>query len=196
VEIELSLQNAAGDEVNRNGTSLLLFPATPPERTTSVQVAERWDGAIARHVADGGRAVIVATEDGALPSGGNLAIRAREGTRWKGEWAQGMTWLRSALTWDSPLLPRMDLTWAGLTPAHVIHGFKTEAPDDVLAGLYLGWIHSTVATVGAFRHGFGSAIVCTFPVLDDDPLAAWMLARLCQIAAAPSFAPSTELADA
>ncbi|HEX2234812.1 MAG TPA: glycoside hydrolase family 2 TIM barrel-domain containing protein [Actinomycetota bacterium] len=195
VHIDLVLLDRRGAEVNRNRLVALAFPATAPSAAGTALVAPRWDRDVARHVEGGGRAVVVAASDGALPDGLGVALQAREGTKWKGEWAQGMTWLRPALTRGLALEPWVDLVWAGLTPRHVLRGYRPERRADVLAGLYLGWIHSTAAAVAGFRHGAGAGILCTFPLLDapDDPLAAWMLARLTDIAGAPTFAPETPL---
>ncbi|HEX2052000.1 MAG TPA: glycoside hydrolase family 2 TIM barrel-domain containing protein [Actinomycetota bacterium] len=163
-----------------------------------VVVAPRWDDDVEDALARGERAVIVATGAGALPDCG-LAVEARAGSRWEGHWAQGMGWLRPALRAGLPLRPRVDLTFLDLVPEHVVAGYEPEAAGDVLAGLYVGWIHATAATVGTFSCGDGAGIVCTFPVAESygrDPLATALLDRLVDLAAAPGFAPVTRIAPA
>jgi hypothetical protein len=195
LHVDVVLLDRRGAEINRNRVTALVFPAARPAPHADVVVAPRWDDDVARRVEDGGRVVVVASDEGALPDGLGVSLQAREGTKWKGEWAQGMTWLRPALTRALALEPWVDLGWAGLTPRHVLRGYRPEQRADVLAGLYLGWIHSTVAAIAGFRRGAGAGVLCTFPLLDapDDPLAAWTLARLTAIAGAPSFAPGMEL---
>lgn len=69
------------------------------------------------------------------------------------------------------------------------------APDnrDVLAGYYVGWVRSTVATVGTFSHGAGAGVICTLPLAKAygaDPLATELTHRLIQIIGASDFAPT------
>ena len=193
--VHFSLRDAFGAEINRNEVALLLLPDQADEPDARVRVAPSWDEVLAEHVKAGGRAVVVATDDRALPAGGTLEVRRRVGTKWQGQWAQGMGWLRPQLTSGLSLLPRVDLVWAGLTPRHVILGYAPETHADVLAGYYVGWLRATVATVASFRHGAGVAIACTFPLLDDaeDPLARAMLRRLRTLAGSRDLAPETEL---
>ncbi|MBA3431658.1 MAG: glycoside hydrolase family 2, partial [Actinobacteria bacterium] len=116
IAIDLELRTAVGRHVNKNSLELLVLPAatTPfgvpvrpsrelaakiapraavegPDVRTAVAVAERWDSDVAAHVGDGGRAVIVAASEGALPGGWSLQVVKRDGSTWEGNWAQGMT---------------------------------------------------------------------------------------------------------
>jgi hypothetical protein len=194
--VEASLRDALGAEINRTDLALLLFPEEPRGAPfTEVRVEPRWDQALDDHVASGGRAVVVATQADALPQGASIHVVARAKTKWEGDWAQGMGWLRRELRSGLPLLARVDLTWEGMNPRHVVLGYAPEAARDVLAGYYVGWIHATAATIAAFRHGAGAALACTFPLLDvaADPLARALLRRLVELAAAPELAPTTSL---
>jgi hypothetical protein len=192
--VEVVLRDRFGNPLNRATVDVMLFPDEPAPRDPAVRVARRWDDDVAAHVARGGRAAIVATDPGALPRDATLEVVEREGTRWKGDWAQGLTWLRPRLCDGLPVLPRIDLAWAGLTPPRVVRGYAPSQRDDVLAGMFLGWLHSTVAIAGAFRHRDGAAVVTTLPVLGgDDPLAEWMLGRITIVAGAPQLAPATVL---
>ena len=193
----LRILDASGREVNRNHVELVLFPAEPSVGGSAgereVVVAQRWSDELAAWMERGGRAVILAAADDALPSTSSIGLRRREGSVWKGDWAQGMGWLRPLLTEGIPVGPRMDLAFADLAPQHVVTGYRPSERDDVLSGMYVGWIHATVATIAGFRHGRGAGIICALP-LDGashaDPLAASLLDRLVVLAGDPAFAPT------
>jgi hypothetical protein len=78
----------------------------------------------------------------------------------------------------------------------VIAGYEPDVCADILAGHYLGWLHRVRATVATFTHGRGSGVLCTLPLLDRanaDPLAAALIARMTQIAGAPTFEPGMRI---
>ena len=195
--LHLSLRDHNDREVNHNSIPLLFF--TPSDATPgaySEVVRGRLDDATATDLDSGGRVVVIATTEDALPPGLTTSIEQRSGSAWKGDWAQGMSWLRPSLTMGLPLLSRMDMTFVGLTPRHVIRGYGPDDKHDVLSGYYLGWLHATVANIAAFRYGSGAGIICTLPLLEhcnDDPLAAALLNRLCEMVTTPNFSPTKRL---
>jgi hypothetical protein len=209
--VEVVLRDRHGRRAARSTTELLLFPAyeprleAAPSKTKSsrgdpgVVVTESWNNELADHLRAGGRALIVANHETALPAGKTLSLRARAGTPWEGDWAQGMGWLRPEVHEGLGVGPRVSSLFSGLAPELVVLGYEPEAATDVLAGLYLGWIREVVATAGAFRAGEGAGIVCTWPLLGSygrDPLATVLLDRLTELAARPGFRPRTTFAPA
>jgi hypothetical protein len=148
-----------------------------------VVIAQRWDAQLADRVASGTPAVVFACRDDALPAGFPLAVRARAETRWVGVWAQGMGWLRPMLSEGLAIGPRVDLAFTGITARHVLHGLGPERRDDMLAGLYVGWLRDTVGTIVVVRHGAGAAVVCTYRLLEQaesDGLACMLVDRLAE----------------
>ena len=140
--------------------------------------------------------MLLAHDEDALPGGLSLKIRRRAGSIWEGDWAQGMGWLRPALTEGFPLRPNIDFSFSGITPEQVVTGYTPADSSDVLAGYYVGWVRSTVATIGTFSHGSGSGIVCTLPLANGyavNPLAGALTNRLIELLVAPDFAPAKTL---
>ncbi len=219
--LEAVLRDGRGRFAARTELELLLFPAHPQPPAVpvwssvgapalaargwqiaaglgaaAVAVAERWDPGVAAFVSSGGRAVILARDEDAFPEGSSLALHARAGSRWEGDWAQGMGFLRPELHEDLGSGPRLSSLFEAVTADHVVTGYTPAARSDILGGYYLGWLRDLVAIVGAFRMGSGRGIVCALPVLDRygrDPLATALLDRLIELAASPSLNPSTSL---
>jgi len=220
--LHLWLEDRWGRTVNHNSHELLLWPERPepgsallwardalgqaleeigwaveddPQAGT-IAVTRSWDDELDRWVRAGGRALLLADGEDALSPGLALRVRRRAGSIWEGDWAQGMGWLRPALTEGLPLRPRIDFSFSGLTPEEVVLGYAPADNRDVLAGYYAGWVRSTVATIGAFSHGSGAGVICTLPLAQasgSDPLATELIGRLIHIIGAPDFAPAKRL---
>ncbi len=160
-----------------------------------VIVVDRWTDEVAARVAAGERCIVVASDPSALPGEARLSVRDRAGTLWQGHWAQGMGWLDPRLIAGLGVGPRVGAAFTGITPGSVITGYMPQEHPDVSAGYFVGWLHAHVATIGAFRHGDGAGVVCTFPLLDphDDPLARSLLGRVRSLVADPAFAPAVPL---
>lgn len=206
--VEVVLRDRRGREAARSSCELLVLPerrarldpATLTTRATGagdeVVVAMRWSEEVAAHLRRGGRALLLAHGEDALPPGGALTLRARPGTRWEGDWAQGMGWLRPEVHEPLGIGPRVSRLFSGLTPELVMLGYQAGAARDILAGLYVGWIRDPVATIGAFRAGAGAGIVCTWPLLASygpDPLATELVDRLIELVASRALEPVTAL---
>jgi hypothetical protein len=199
----LRLRWVDGDRiVATNEAPIWLFPATERPRR-EIPVATRWSE-IEPHIRGGGRAVVVAMDEDAVPADGDVRLEAfaREdgdpGSVYGSGWtlAAGMGWLSPTVTAGLAVGPAVDLAFEGLTPRFVIDGYAPARRADVLAGHYLGWLHRMRATIAAFAHGAGAGILCTFPLAGPDggdPLAEALLDRLREIAAGPTFMPATRL---
>jgi hypothetical protein len=198
VAISASLVEAGGSIVARNDIRVLIWPRadrpspwTVGERIGEILLADSLDEAVTEFLSDGGKALLIVTDPHALNGTASLRVAARAGTRWQGDWAQGLHWLHPSLLGDAPLPNFLSMVWCGLVPRHVLLGYEPRHASDLLAGYFVGWIRHVVPTIARYSFGAGAGIVTTFPLLDhpDDPLAAWLLDRLVHMASAPSFPP-------
>jgi hypothetical protein len=199
VAVSLSLELLGADPAGsvRSSTTLWLFPDETAARSSEVMIASKWDE-VADRIEEGGRAVVIASDDDALPDGGIVRL-----DRWDADddatgWfrSAGLGWLHPGLTDGMAFGPRVGLAFLGITPQHRLRGYGPDRRSDVLAGHYLGWIRDVTASIAAFRHGRGAGIVCTFPLLDADgrdPVATALLDRLVALVEARSFTAETVL---
>ncbi len=194
-DLEVVLLDRHGRLVNRDSLSLVALTSPPPvDPNGAAIVRSRLDEQTIGHLEAGGRAVIVAGSADAVPSGLGLELHRREGSRWSGDWAQGLGFVRPAVSAGLGIGPRVDLTFGGVAPQHVLDGVGPEHAQDMLGGLYLGWIHNMAGTVVAFRCGRGAGIVTTFRLLSEDALGRHVLARLVALVSDEGFRPELELA--
>jgi hypothetical protein len=123
----------------------------------------------------------------------NIALTARHGTMWRGDWIAGFSWVRrDGVFADLPGGPMVDLSYDRVVPHHVMTGFRTwEWADKVHAGLVVGWAHKPAALIAERQVGRGHLVATTFRLFGEpagqDPLAAALFDRL--IALAMSRAP-------
>jgi hypothetical protein len=88
---------------------------------------------------------------------------------WTGDWIGAFSWISTELA--PSLLPRrapLDFTYAEVLPDHVLTGYDpTQHADEVLAGMFAGWVHAPVALAWSFSHGKGRLTITTFHVAPE-----------------------------
>ena len=131
----------------------------------------------------GGRVLLLAEDEQALQMHvPGLDITERDDTAWQGDWASSFGWHRFEAL---PTGGVVNFAFAGLTPEHVITDFSPrEFAFDVLAGLFVGWLHKPVPTIARRRIGQGEVLVSTFRLsqnLEKNPLAMYLFAELMKL---------------
>lgn len=144
-----------------------------------------------RYAQQGGRVLLLAENLGALRAHlDKIAIKARRGRSWQGDWASSLSWVRPDGMFRSiPSGGLVDFGFANLTPDYVITGVAPrEYPARVHAGLFVGWVHHSVAIVAERPIGRGSVLISTFRLrehLAANPLAQELIHAMIAHLAAP-----------
>lgn len=134
-----------------------------------------------RHVQQGGRVLWLAeSQEHKQTYLGALGIAKRRGRSWQGDWASNFNWLRQDRLFKAiPTGGVVDFAFADLIPECVIVGLRaSDFAASVHSGLFVGWLHHTVALVAERRFGDGMLLICTFLLrerLHDQPVARIML---------------------
>lgn len=185
---------AAADKLTKSGANLVADVAQ-----AEILVLDRLDKEALAGVRNGKTAVFVAKDSKALGftiDGPRIEDRAKEG-RW-GSWCNSLIWLKPELFDCLPFGRSLDYSFIHAIPSHVINGFDPEADqDDILSGIFVGWVHSPAAITAGFRCGKGKVLLTTLPLLDaysQDPVATAALNRLVRYAASPAFVPKRKFA--
>jgi Glycosyl hydrolases family 2, TIM barrel domain/Glycosyl hydrolases family 2, sugar binding domain/Glycosyl hydrolases family 2 len=127
----------------------------------------------------------------------NIALIARQGTMWRGDWIASFSWIRRDGAFASiPGGPMFELSFDRIVPRHVMTGFRAwEFGGPVHAGLVVGWVHKPAATIAERRVGRGGLVASTFRLMEDppgdDPVAAAIFDALINTALAMAIEPNT-----
>jgi hypothetical protein len=151
-----------------------------------VLVSSVFDDEVKRTLRAGGRVILMASDRMTLAPG--LEVLPRAGSHLDGNWISGFSWIRKnqepfkLIGFDT--FPEFETQ--AVTPSTVIQGVPPENFNDVLAGIFYGWIHSNVATLLQAKAGKGKLLVCTFSLATTygtDPYATYLLDALVNYAA-------------
>ncbi len=148
----------------------------------AVMIATSLDANVERHIAEGGRALLLLQAEGALPADFAFQVKERWGTELDGRWFSNFNWIRSnAPPFDRLALnPILGFESAAVAPDYVITGVPPENFSDVLSAATFGWIQRNSALAMRWRSGYGAALLTTFraEALRTDPYAAWLFTEL------------------
>ena len=164
-----------------------------PRDEADAVVTTQLTGSLLEYAENGGRVIVLVRSASALP--GDLELRRRVGVHlrrlphagwpgqrspWDGDWVSNFNWL-----WPDafPRLPErapLDLAFEEVAPDHVLLGYDpTKHGNEVLAGMFVGWVHEPAALLWAFAQGSGSVVLTTFRLAPESgPVATTLLACL------------------
>ena len=210
VSLWLTLVDAAGREAARNELALMVLPPTAmPGQTVACAdtklaaalqkagyaitadvsqdvplITTTFNEANRRFVEQGGRVLFLAETPEALQTVvPRLSLAARAGTAWAGDWASSFAWYRRDL-WAGkiPGDGRFDFTFSAVLPETVISSVRpADFRQEVLAGLFIGWLRRPAGLVQKLPVGNGTLLVSTLRLqenIGNDPMANKVLREL------------------
>lgn len=130
----------------------------------AVFVTNRFDSELASHLQNGGKGLLVAASEDALPSNWRLKVSLRSGTELDGRWFSNFNWIRfDREPFASVAFNRiLGFESEHVAPEYVIQGLAPERFEDVLSGITYGWLNNNCALALQLRVGPGRLIVTTF----------------------------------
>ena len=144
-----------------------------------IMMAVRYDDAVASHLENGGRVLLIAESEEALPSDWSLKVALRSGTELDGRWFSNFNWIRCD---REPFLSVaatavLGFESAAVAPVFVIEGLAPEQFDDVLSGITYGWLNNNCALAVQMQVGRGTLFLTTFrfDAYGTDPYATELL---------------------
>jgi hypothetical protein len=220
VHLYLQLRDAVGGLIAENSYTFAVYPVASPKLTAvsvydpegrlpqlraaltsrgyqvsasaPVLLATRWDSRVDEYLRGGVHVIVLANSADALPSGLPLQMKERKGD-YDGNWISNFTWImpRSPAFHDIAAGPILGWEAAAVMPNFVLQGIKPEEYDDVLAGMFYGWIHNSSPVLVQARVDKGAALVTTFLFdrVDSDPFAAALLDALVRYAGSADLEP-------
>lgn len=161
-----------------------------------VLITSVFDDTAKQTLAKGGRVILLAGDRQTIAPG--LEILPRSDDNLDGNWISSFLWLRKE---REPFKQIGFETLAGfeteaVTPATVLKGVPAENfADDVLSGIFYGWIHSNVGTLVQANYGKGKLLICTYSLgtsYGSDPYATYLLDALVNYAVS-GFTPRFQI---
>jgi hypothetical protein len=162
-----------------------------------VELASALDAALVERLTRGARVLLLASPkstEGAPSS--PLRIEDRGARSWWGDWMSNVNWQRSELFPHLPQAKVQGLAYESIAPRSVISSVGPEDANDILAGIFAGWMHDPAALTAQFRVGEGVLLVTTFDLArgyGSDPMATAMLHDLLAHLASQPAAPTAKL---
>jgi hypothetical protein len=160
----------------------------------AVWLSSQMDDATTARLNQGGTVLLLAADGGAMPFGKPFSIVPRAGSDLTGDWVSNFNWvLSSSPVWKSlsPVIDGSILGWeaASVTPDFVIAGLRAEDSQNVLAGVFYGWLNSNRAYLVELSDGPGRMFLTTFRFhgYGQDPFATMLLDQVLKTAAAASM---------
>jgi hypothetical protein len=141
------------------------YPLSNDPTTADVMIVEALTDEVRWFIQQGGRVLWLAETSESLQTYvGSLGIAQRRGRSWQGDWASSLSWIRTDKIFrDLPTGGLVDFAFADLTPESVIVGLSPrDFASSVHAGLFVGWIHHTVALVAERLIDKGRLLISTF----------------------------------
>jgi hypothetical protein len=150
-----------------------------------------------RRVEAGGRALVLVRAQSSIPADHRLSrpvsVRARsipdpttpdQRSPWDGDWVTSWSWILPGVLPNLPVRNPLDFAYAEVIPDHVLVGYDPEQHrDEVIAGMFSGWVHAPAALIWRFRQGAGAITLTTFRVAPGrGPLSSALLEGLIQYA--------------
>jgi len=178
-----------------NDMRLRNYMAPSGSEAFPVLITSTLDETVKAKLRAGARVILIATDPLTLTPGIEVAPRSEDD--FHGNWISDFLWLRKSRA------PFTDIGFDTLggfetqavTPATVIKGIPAQSFNDVLAGMFYGWIQDNVGVLVQAKAGKGKLLICTFSLAttyNSDPYATYLLDALVNYAVS-DFSPKFEL---
>ncbi len=160
-----------------------------------VLITSTLDETVKSKLRAGARVILIASDPLTLAPG--IEVVPRAGSDFSGNWISNFLWVRKG---QAPFTDIGFDTLAGfetqtVTPAAVIKGIPPQNFNDVLAGMFYGWIRDNVGVLVQAKAGKGKLLICTFSLAttyNSDPYATHLLDALVNYVVS-DFSPHFEI---
>ncbi|HEX8069013.1 MAG TPA: beta galactosidase jelly roll domain-containing protein [Pyrinomonadaceae bacterium] len=185
------------EQLRAVGYAFMDADALPRLNRPSLMLASALDEVVERHIRHGGRALLLADAADALPASAPFKVVPRAGSDLDGNWVTNFNWVRADA--PSPFHPLAFTKILGFESARVVPRFVVQQVpganyEDVLAGVFYGWLNNNAAYAVRLRLGNGRLLVTTFR-FDEygrDPYATHLLDELIRYASGPDMTPTLD----
>jgi hypothetical protein len=162
----------------------------------SLLIATTLDDQVKRYLQNGGRALILADSKEAVPATSSYKVTPREGSDLDGNWVTNFNWVKSdRAPFNEVAFTKIPGFEAIATmPRYVIQGIPAADYNDVLSGIFYGWLNDNAALAVQMRAGNGKLFVTTFrfDAYGSDPYATRLLDAMIRYTSGSGFNPKLD----
>jgi len=159
---------------------------------SSLIVSTQIDDEILSEVSNGSFLICLVDSNTTLPDLSPLKILSRNTEWYDGNWASNLNWLRNEneVFQNISFANSFGFETAQTSPEWILTGIPKENFSDVLAGMFVGWIHLNSGYIVQMQYNKGRIIFCTFPIAknySNDPFAKVLFNNLINYISSDSF---------
>ncbi len=171
------------------------YPTPSGSEAFPVLITSVLDDTVKGKLRAGARVILIATDAMTLAPGIDVVPRTKDDL--SGNWISDFLWLRKghAPFTDIGFDTLGEFETQAVSPATVIRGIPAQNFNDVIAGIFYGWLHDNVGILVQAKAGKGRLLICTFSLgttYNSDPYATDLLDALVNYAIS-DFSPHFEL---
>ena len=146
------------------------------ENKNSIIISNILDNNLLKQISNGSSVICLIDSNTSFPASSSLKIISRNEEWYDGNWASNFNWKRS----EKELFDGINFSKSfgfettETSPEFVISGLPPEKFNNVLAGMFVSWIHLNSGYIVQLQHNKGKIILCSFPIAENyssDPFA-------------------------
>jgi hypothetical protein len=162
---------------------LLRLSRIPRTSGPALWITSRLDPQTLERVSRGETVLCLVDSTTRMPEGFPYSIVRRDTGWYDGNWASSLNWIRRdrGPFGEVNFGPVLGLEASAMGLPLVIGGIRPDDFDDVLAGMFVGWVRLNSAYIVQMKAGAGRLVLCTLPLAaacGRDPYATAVLAAL------------------
>lgn len=188
LKVNLQMLSTSGRVLAANALDIAVYSREATKGTEaglSVVVSSTLDSVTLATLQRGGDVLLLMDSTTVFPAGFPMVAVRRDTGWYDGNWASALNWVRNDRGPFKGICPdrRFGFESEGAAMPYAVRGIDPGHMDDLLAGLFIGWVQRHAAYVVQMRVGRGKLVVCAIPLQRTaaaDPFSATLLSRLKQ----------------
>ncbi|HDT12463.1 MAG TPA: hypothetical protein ENO01_02280 [Candidatus Marinimicrobia bacterium] len=167
--IDIKMLSDDDEILSSNFVEFMVFPRLREKNEknlTDILVTSSLDSVTLDMLKSGKRVIVLLNEKSELPADFPYKLTTREADWYDGNWATNVNWVNNQTgpfySINSPKTLGFEAYQA--IPEAVLSDVPPEHFQDVLAGMFVGWMHLNSATVIQLKAGNGILILCTLKI--------------------------------
>jgi hypothetical protein len=162
------------------------------EKNGSIILSNILDENILNKISNGASVICLIDSNTIFPSASKLKVISRQEEWYDGNWASNFNWKRNnyGIFDGINFTKSFGFETAGTSPKWVIDGVPAEKFSNVLAGMFVSWIHLNSGFIVQVNHNKGRLILCSFPITENyssDPFAKKLLSNIIKYIGSEDF---------